>query len=86
MDTVGISLVYTPTQCRVGGLVHRDGAASVSGVQVGDRLVAVDGRNAASMTRDILLDALHGTPGEHRRLTLDRDGRSIEADVPVNAC
>ncbi len=54
-------------------------------MQVGDQLVAVDGRNAAPMTRGTLLDALHGTLGEHRRLTLDRNGQRIEADTPVNA-
>ena len=84
LNSVGISLVHTPVDYRVGGLVRREGVTAVTGVLVGDRLVAVDGRGAASMTRGGLLDALHGPPGAHRRLTLDRDGQTIEADTVVN--
>ena len=85
LDAVGLSVVHTPDGYRVGGLVRRDGIAPVAGVRPGDRLVAVDGRDAASMPRGTLLEALHGKPGDHRQITLDRDGRRIEADLPVNA-
>ncbi len=85
LDAVGLSLVHTSDGYRVGGLVRRDGIAPVAGVRPGDRLVTVDGRDAASMPRGTLLEALHGKPGDHRQITLDRDGRRIEADLPVNA-
>ncbi len=85
LDAVGISLVHTPMQYRVGGLVRREGVAPVAGVEVGDLLVAVDGRDAAPMTRGAVLDALHGKAGDHHRLTIDRGGRRIEVDLPVNA-
>jgi len=85
LNAVGISLVHTLTGYRVGGLVQRDGVASVTGVEVGDRLTAIDDRNTAPMTRGAILDALHGVPGQHRRLTLDRGGRSIRADTVVGA-
>jgi len=65
--------------------VRRDGVAPVAGVEVDDVLVAVDGRAAAPMTRGAVLEALHGQPGDHHRLTLDRDGRRIDVDLPVNA-
>ena len=85
LNAVGISLIHTPSQYRIGGLAHRQGVAPVTGVQVGDQLVAVDGRDTAVMTRGTLLDALHGTPGERRRLTLDRSGQRTEADTVVSA-
>ena len=85
LNAVGISLVHTKAGYRVGGLAHRDSVAPETGVQVGDRLVAVDGQDAGSMTRGALHDALHGVPGEHRRLTLERNGKSVQADALVNA-
>jgi len=85
LNAVGISLVHTLTDYRVGGLVQRDGVTSVTGVEVGDWLTAIDGRNTTLMTRGAVLDALHGVPGQHRRLTLDRNGRNIEADTVVGA-
>ncbi len=85
LDAVGISLIHTATEYRVGGLVQRDGVAPVTGVEIGDRLVAIDGQDAASMSRGALLAALHGRPGEPRRLTLDRGGQRMEADAAVGA-
>ncbi len=82
---VGLSFVHTPTEYRVGGFVHRDGVPDLSGIALGDRLLAIDGRDAAPMTRGTLLDALGGTPGQRHRLTLDRGGRRYGADLPVNA-
>lgn len=83
LTSVGVSLVHTPTQYRVGGLVRRDGVA-VAEVQIGDLLVAVDGLAAAPMTRGAILDRLGGRPGDRHRLTLDRDGRRTEVELPVD--
>ncbi|WP_186374330.1 hypothetical protein [Roseomonas gilardii] len=85
LDGVGLSWVHTPTEYRVGGIVHRAGLPDVGAAVVGDRLIAVDGRNAATMTRGTLLDALAGMPGQNHRLSLDRDGQRFEVDLPVNA-
>ena len=82
---VGLSWVHTPTEYRVGGIVHRAGLPDVVGVAVGDRLVAVDGRGAATMTRGTLLNALGGAPGQRHRLTLDQNGNRFEVELPVNA-
>lgn len=83
LDAVGLSLVHTPTEYRVGGVVQGRGVPQVAGVEPGDRLVAIDGHDAASMTRGAVLGALHGRPGEHRRLTLMRAGRIFESDAVV---
>jgi len=85
LDSVGISLVHTPEGYRIGGLVRRQGVPPVAGVEPGDQLVAINGQDAAAMTRGAVLAALQGRPGEHRRLTLRRDGQTIEADVVVRA-
>jgi C-terminal processing protease CtpA/Prc len=52
---------------------------------VGDRVVAVDGLDASAMTRGEVISALHGRPGERRRLTLARGGRTFEVDAVVSA-
>ena len=80
---VGLSWIHTSTEYRVGGIVHRAGVPEVAGIAVGDRLVTVDGRDAAVMTRGTLLEALNGTPGQHHRLTFDRDGRRFDVDLAV---
>lgn len=85
LDAVGVSLVHRPDGYVVGGRVSRDGAAPVKDVLVGDRLVAVDGRSAAAMTRGQIIAALSGAPGELRRLTLERAGRTVEVTEPVTA-
>ena len=84
LNAVGISLVHTPTGYRVGGLVRRTGTTSARGIEVGDQLTAVNGQQAASMSRGTILEALHGTPGDHKLLTLDRDGKTINVDAMVN--
>ncbi len=85
LDGVGLSWVHTPTEYRVGGIVHRTGLPDVGGAIVGDRLIAVDGRDAATMTRGTLLDALAGAPRQYHRLSLDRDGQRFEVNLPVSA-
>ena len=85
LDGVGLSWVHTPTEYRVGGIVHRAGLPDVGAAVVGNRLIAMDGRNAATMTRGTLLDALAGMPGQNHRLSLNRDGQRFEVDLPVNA-
>jgi hypothetical protein len=85
LDSVGVSLIHRTGDYVVGGLVRRAGVVSARGVRVGDRLVAIDGRAADAMTRGEVIGALHGRPGERRRLTLQRGGRTLEVEAPVTA-
>jgi len=85
LNAVGISLVHTPTGYRIGGLVHRDGIPLVAGVEPGDQFVAIDGKDAASMTRGAMLGALQGRPGDHHRLMLRHDGRTVEIKATAGA-
>jgi C-terminal processing protease CtpA/Prc len=83
LNSVGISLVHTTKNYIVGGLARVHGAVSVAGVAVGDRLTEVDGKDITGATRGEVISALHGAPGDHRRLTLERKGQTIQADTLV---
>lgn len=83
LHSVGISLIHTPEGYTVGGVVRADGIPAVSGVEVGDALIAVDGRQAAAMTRGTILAALHGKPGERRTLTLQRSQQRFDVQALV---
>ncbi|MEJ0026204.1 MAG: hypothetical protein WDN01_09270 [Rhizomicrobium sp.] len=83
LDQVGLTLARSRGMTTVAGIAGRNGADTVSGVAPGDRLVKIDGRDTGPMTRGELLAALHGTPGEAKHLTLERDGRPFTVDAPV---
>lgn len=54
-------------------------------VEIGDELLAIDGLAARGASKDDVLAALHGAPRERKRLTLDRRGARVEADVAVES-
>ena len=83
LDQVGLTLSRDKGNTTIAGIAQKNGADTVSGAAVGDKLVKIDGRDTAPMTRGELLAALHGKPGETRHLTLERDGKSLEIDAPV---
>ena len=85
LTSVGVSLVHGPQGYTIGGLVSRHGQAVLRDIQVGDTLLGVDGRDVRPMTRGAVITALGGQAGEHRRLTLERQGSIIEADTVVEA-
>ena len=75
LDQVGLTLAREKGITTVAGIAQKNGADTVSGIAVGDKLVKIDGHDTLAMTRGELLAALHGRPGETRRLTLERDGK-----------
>ena len=83
LDQVGLTLMRWSGVTTVAGIVKKNGVDTVVGVQAGDTLVKIDGRDTKAMTRGELLAALHGAPGETRRLTLERDGKQLEVDAKV---
>ena len=85
LDQVGLTLARENAITTIAGIAQKNGAGTVSGAAVGDKLLKIDGRDTAPMTRGELLDALHGKPGELRRLTLERDGKPLEIDAAVTA-
>lgn len=78
-DVVGLTLrPEDDTRFTVIGVADFNGKPSVPGVQVGDHLVAVDGVPVPNSTMGQVWSALEGTPGQERKLTLERDGRKFD--------
>jgi len=67
----------------VAGVATRNGRATVDGVEAGDRLVQVGSLQAAGTPMGEIEDALRGSPGDMRRLVLDREGRGVTIEARV---
>ena len=57
--------------------------SGADGVQTGDHLVAVDGIPAAGATMGQVWAMLGGTPGQERRLTIERGGKQFAVAAKV---
>jgi hypothetical protein len=90
LDQVGLTLVRRHDRYFIGGIVRaaNPGAVDdhvVSGVEVGDELVAVDGFSVTGAAKDAVLSALHGKPGERRALVVEHGGVRHNVDTVVSA-
>ncbi len=86
LDQPPMTLVRRGERYMIGGIARsRTPSPGPSGVEIGDELVAIDGVVARGAGKDDVLSALHGAPGERKRLTLDRRGVQVEADVAVES-
>jgi hypothetical protein len=83
LGAVGVALAHGTKNYFIGAIVSLNGRPAVSGVEVGDRLLAIDGRPAPPMSRGAIMRALRGEPGTVRRLTLERKGVVIEVEATV---
>jgi len=83
LDQVGVTLVYKHGEYRIGNIVKQAGKATVEGIEIGDRILAVDGQSSQGWSRDQILAALHGRPGQQHKLSIDRDGKSLEFSLSV---
>ena len=67
-------------------IAHLSGAATSSGLRVGDLVVAVDGMPVDGLVEHAITRLMRDRPiGESARLTVDRDGAHLVFDVPVEA-
>lgn len=84
LDQVGILIQPAPGgKYIVLGLATQNGEKTVEGVAVNDQLVSVNGVGMTGATMGKVLGALHGAPGEARRLTLQRNGRQFVVNAPI---
>jgi hypothetical protein len=84
LDIVGLTLRPEPDgSTTVVGVVTKDGQPVVEGVQPGDKLLGVDGRNLATARMGEVVDALRGEPGTVRMLVLERAGKRLTVRAPV---
>jgi hypothetical protein len=65
------------------GVADFDGKASVSKVQAGDRLVAVDGTPVQGSTMGQVWSMLGGTPGQERMLIVELGGKQLSVGAKV---
>lgn len=78
-DQVGVTLVLGDDGAwEVGAVV-----LGLEGVEVGDRLVRVDGVDVEDRTLGDVLTLLSGPVGDRRHLVLQRGGQLVDADAPV---
>jgi hypothetical protein len=83
LDQVGVVLQRSKAAITIAGIARKNGLATVSEANKGDTLLAIADLNAATATDGQLLGALHGKPGDVKRLTLERQGTRLEVDTTV---
>jgi hypothetical protein len=83
LDSVALTLVRKDARYLVGGLPKVGDQPPAEGVEVGDELVAIGQLAATGAPRGAVLAALHGKPGDKRRLTLLRGGSVHEVELPI---
>ncbi|MFZ0295393.1 MAG: hypothetical protein WAL52_17410 [Candidatus Sulfotelmatobacter sp.] len=87
-DVVGLILRPEPdTRFTILGVADFEGKPSVptgeDGVQAGDHLVAVDGIPVPDSTLGQVWSLLEGTPGQERKLTVERGGKQFTVVAKV---
>jgi len=83
-DVIGLTLrPEDDTRFTVLGVADFEGKPSVPGVQAGDHLVSVDGVPVPDSTMGQVWSALEGTPGQERKLTLEREGKKFDVVAHV---
>ncbi|MHB8754700.1 MAG: hypothetical protein ACYC92_07050 [Candidatus Acidiferrales bacterium] len=84
LDQIGI--IVGPT-ARGGyivvGVAQQHGKSTVEGVMANDELISVDGVAVTGATMGKVLTALHGSPGEIRKLVLKRRGKEFTVEEKV---
>ncbi|MHB8526875.1 MAG: hypothetical protein ACYDD2_12050, partial [Candidatus Acidiferrales bacterium] len=67
----------------VVGVAQQHGKSTVEGVMANDELISVDGAAVTGATMGKVLTALHGSPGEIRKLVLKRRGKEFTVEEKV---
>jgi membrane-associated protease RseP (regulator of RpoE activity) len=86
---VALTFIGTPSPTHVGVQAftpwqgHKENAAQIAGLHVGDQILKVDGTNIKGI--DQLTNILHGSAGKHLTLVVERAGHDYTLHVtPVN--
>jgi hypothetical protein len=83
-DVVGLILrPEEDTQFTILGVADFDGKPSVPEVLAGDHLIAVDGIPVPDSTMGQVWSLLEGTPGQERKLTIERNGKQFTVTAQV---
>ncbi len=83
-DVVGLILrPEDDTRFTILGVADFEGTPSVPEVQAGDHLVAVDGIPVPDSTMGQVWSLLEGSPGQERKLTVERAGKQFSISAKV---
>ncbi|MGA8441182.1 MAG: hypothetical protein WB762_35520 [Candidatus Sulfotelmatobacter sp.] len=83
-DVVGLILrPEEDTRFTILGVADFDGKPSVPEVLAGDHLIAVDGIPVPDSTMGQVCSLLEGTPGQERKLTIERSGKQFTVTAKV---
>jgi hypothetical protein len=86
LDQPPMTLVRQGERYLIGGVAQPASRPQAPlGVEIGDELLSIDNVTARSASKEDVLSALHGAPGERKRLTLERRGARVETDVEVQS-
>jgi hypothetical protein len=83
LDQPGVTLGRRDGKFFISGLVEPARGRPLEGVTVGDELIGVGGLDASGASKEQLLSALHGRPGDIRVLTLKGSGGERRVEAPV---
>jgi membrane-associated protease RseP (regulator of RpoE activity) len=82
VGSIGVKLARDQKTGQVRVFEAPPGTGKRAGLEVGDRIVAVDGKDVSTFaTNDELRRALRGDAGTRVRLTVERDGVRRDIDV-----
>ena len=84
-DQVGVTLEKRENGYFIAGIAQKSENPTVDGIQVGDRLVQVNDLQLSDATRGAIFAALHGKPGDVRKLMVERDGNRLTVPAKVTA-
>lgn len=85
LDQVGVTLRAHGGEYFVSAIASKNGRPTVLGVYAGDKLLQVDQLRLKHAHWGAIYAALHGTPGDVRRLLLDRAGTQVLVQAKVTA-
>jgi hypothetical protein len=85
LDQVGLEFAYDKGAYSIARIVAKNGAPTATGVESGDKLIAIDDAPVKGWSRDQLFAALHGKPGDLHNVTVERDGKTQTFSLPVEA-
>jgi hypothetical protein len=85
LDFVGLTLIFRHGEYFVGGIATRNGRPTVTGPQVGDKVIQIDGLQTHGASREAIFAAMHGKAGEIRSLVLEREGSRVQVQTVVTA-
>jgi C-terminal processing protease CtpA/Prc len=83
LDVVGLTLAHRNGEYFVAKVAERNGVATVEGVRAGDRLIQIEAMKTENATSGEIFAAMHGRPGDVRKLVVERDGKVFSVETHV---